>query len=194
MQKLTREDLMSLEQYAVHRPEFRKAVMQHKKPRIVQIGPHVTLHFEDRLIVQYQIQEMLRVERIFEPHGIQEELDAYNPLIPDGKNWKATMMVEFPDPEVRRVELAKLIGIEDRTWVRVGAHEKVYAVADEDLDRENDTKTSSVHFLRFELTDEMVRDARAGAAIHVGIDHENYRAKVELQPASRESLVHDLLN
>ncbi|MGF1644118.1 MAG: DUF3501 family protein [Thiotrichales bacterium] len=194
MQKLTREDLMSLEQYAVTRPEFRRTVMAHKKPRNIAVGPSVTLHFEDRLIVQYQVQEMLRVERIFEAAGIQEELEAYNPLIPDGTNFKATMMVEFPDPEERKVELSRLIGIEDVTYVQIGAHARSYAIADEDLERENDTKTSSVHFLRFELSPEMINSARDGETILVGIDHANYRHEVELGAESRGSLIKDLVN
>ncbi|MGF1547161.1 MAG: DUF3501 family protein [Thiotrichales bacterium] len=194
MHKLTREDLMSLEQYAVTRPEFRRTVMAHKKPRNIAVGPSVTLHFEDRLIVQYQIQEMLRVERIFEAAGIEEELDAYNPLIPDGSNWKTTMMVEFPDPDERKIELSRLIGVEDKTYVQVGEHPRSYAIADEDLERENDTKTSSVHFLRFELSPEMIASARTGALIRVGIDHPNYCHEIALAEDSRASLMKDLAN
>ena len=193
MNKLTRENLYSLEQYAQARPEFRQRVLAHKKNRQVPIGPNATLYFEDALTVQYQIQEMLRIERIFESEGIKDELDAYNPLIPDGSNWKATFMVEFPDVEERRVELARLIGVEDKVWVQVSGHDRVYAIADEDLERENAEKTSSVHFVRFELTPAMVAAVRSGAAISVGIDHENYRFVVEpVHPAVRDSLAADL--
>jgi hypothetical protein len=174
MSKLTREDLFSLEQYAEARPEFRARVMAHKRNRQLPIGPNATLYFEDRLTMQYQIQEMLRAERIFEAAGIQEELDAYNPLIPDGSNWKATLMVELPDIEERKVRLAELIGIEQRVWMQVADFDRVYAIADEDLDRETEEKTSSVHFLRFELTPEMVAAVKAGAAVSAGIDHARY--------------------
>ncbi len=192
MTQLAREDLMSLEQYAERRDEMRKQVMEEKKARRIQVGPHVTMHFENRLIMQYQIQEMLRAEKIFEADGIQEELDAYNPLIPDGKNWKATMMIEFPDPEVRAKELSRLIGIDEKTWVQINDFEKVYAIANEDLERTTEEKTSSVHFMRFELTDEMIAAAKSGAPIRVGIDHENYRYQTEITGASRESLLADL--
>jgi Protein of unknown function (DUF3501) len=193
MNKLTRDDLYSLEKYAQARPEFRKRVLEHKKARQVPIGPNATLYFEDALTVQYQIQEMLRVERIFEAEGIEDELGAYNPLIPDGSNWKATFMVEFPDVEERKLELARLIGIEDRIWVQVSGHDRVFAIADEDLDRENAEKTSSVHFVRFELAPAMVASVKSGAAISIGIDHENYRYAVEpVQPAVRDSLAADL--
>ena len=179
MEKLTRSDLYSLEQYAEIRPEFRARVMAHKQNRKLPIGPVATLYFEDRLTVQYQIQEMLRVERIFEAAGIEEELAAYNPLIPDGANWKATLMIEEPDVDKRRQLLAGLVGIEDSVWVKVEGHERVYAAADEDLDRDTDEKTSSVHFLRFELSPAMVKEAKAGAAIGFGIDHASYRHLVE---------------
>ncbi|MGV6859587.1 MAG: DUF3501 family protein [bacterium] len=192
MAKLTREDLMSLEEYANVRADFRSKVMEHKKPRRIMVGPHVTIHFENRLIMQYQIQEMLRIERIFEAEGIQEELDTYNPMIPDGTNLKATMMIEFPDPEVRAEELRKLIGIDRKTYVKVGDHEKVFAISNEDLERENEEKTSSVHFLRFELSPDVIKDAIAGAPLEVGIDHENYQHSVVLNDASRQSLVGDL--
>jgi len=193
MTKLTREDLYSLEEYAEVRPQFRADVMAHKKTRQVPIGPDATLYFEDALTMKYQVQEMLRIERIFEQEGIEEELAAYNPLIPDGTNWKATFMVEIPDVEERRKRLATLIGIEDRVWVQVAGHDRAYAIADEDLEREDADKTSSVHFLRFELTAEMVAAAKAGAAIGMGIDHENYRHEIEaLSAAVRDSLVHDL--
>jgi hypothetical protein len=179
MEKLTRGDLYSLEQYAELRPEFRARVMAHKQNRKLPIGPVATLYFEDRLTIQYQIQEMLRVERIFEAAGIEDELAAYNPLIPDGANWKATLMLEEPDVDKRRQLLAGLVGIEDSVWVKVDGHERVYALADEDLDRDTDEKTSSVHFLRFEMNPAMVREAKAGAALGFGIDHANYRHRVE---------------
>lgn len=193
MSKLARADLYSLEQYAEVRTEFRARVMAHKRHRIVALGPHATVHFEDRLTMQYQIQEMLRVERIFDKEGIEEELAAYNPLVPDGANWKATFMVEFDDPDERRRELAKLIGIEDKVWVKVAGMNPVFAVADEDLDRENEEKTSSVHFLRFELTPDMVRAVKHGAAVSAGVDHPAYRHAVEPLPAGvRDSLAADL--
>ena len=191
--RLAPSDLMSLEQYARVRAEFRGRVLAHKRDRTLQCGPNATLCFEDRLTVQYQVQEMLRIERIFEPEGIQDELDAYNPLIPDGANWKATLLVEFPDVEERRTALARLRGIEDRCWVQVAGHPRVYAIADEDLERENDEKTSAVHFLRFELLPAMAAAAKAGAAISVGIDHEHYRHAIDpLSEASRASLAADL--
>lgn len=191
--KLKADDLYSLEQYSKLRSEFRAKVMDHKTHRTLHIGPNVTWIFEDRTTVQYQVQEMLRVERIFEQAGIQDELDAYNPLIPDGSNWKATFLLEFPEVEQRRRELARLIGIEDRCWAQVEGFERVYAIADEDLERENDEKTSSVHFLRFELTAAMVAAAKKGGAIHLGVDHENYRhALSPLPESSRASLAADL--
>ncbi|MCG6942261.1 MAG: DUF3501 family protein [Thiohalocapsa sp.] len=192
MQALTREDLFSLEQYAEQRPDFRAKVMAHKQSRRVPIGAHAALYFEDRLTMQYQIQEMLRVERIFEPAGIQDELDAYNPLIPDGDNWKATFMIEFDDVDERRDALARLIGIEDAVWVQVGDGDKVYAIADEDLERENDDKTSSVHFLRFQLPAATVGAAKAGAPVRMGIDHAQYRYETVLDDAQRAALVADL--
>lgn len=193
MQKLTRADLYSLEQYAEQRPDMRAQVMAHKKNRKVHIGPVATLYFEDRMTMQYQIQEMLRVERIFEAAGIEEELGAYNPLIPDGSNWKATFMIEEPDVEKRPALLASLIGIEDRVWVRIDGNEQVFAVADEDMDRESEEKTSAVHFLRFELSEKMVADLQQGAALGTGIDHPHYG--YELEPVAapvRESLLADL--
>lgn len=192
MSHLTRDSLMPLERYAKERPQFRARVMEHKKNRTVPLGQHVTLIFEDELTIQYQIQEMLRAERIFEEAGIQEELDAYTPLIPDGANWKATMMIEYPDIEERRIMLAKLIGIEDRVWVQVAGHERVYAIADEDLERETAEKTSSVHFLRFELTPTMVSKLKAGAALGMGIDHPAYGVSAEISKAIRDSLAGDL--
>jgi len=191
--KLRPEDLFSLEQYAKQRPEFRPKVIAHKRNRTLQVGPNATWLFEDRLTVQYQVQEMLRIERIFEAEGIADELAAYNPLIPDGSNWKVTLLIEFPDSAERRVALAKMKGIEDRCWVRVAGHERVFAIADEDLERENEEKTSSVHFLRFELTPAMVAAAQGGAAIAIGMDHDAYRHAIDPLPqAARDALVRDL--
>ncbi|MBM0107023.1 DUF3501 family protein [Steroidobacter sp. S1-65] len=190
--RLSRADLMSLEQYSTGRKEFRARVLEHKRHRSVAIGPNATWAFEDRLTIQYQVQEMLRVERIFEAAGIQDELDAYNPLIPDGSNWKATFLIEFPDPEERKQRLAALKGIEDRCWVQVGDADRVFAIADEDLERENEEKTSSVHFLRFELSAEMVARAKSGGTLQVGIEHPNYNYEVQLSEAQRASLTADL--
>ena len=187
-----RDSLLSLEAYAKQRSQFRAKVMEHKKRRAVHLGGNVTLQFEDELTVRYQVQEMLRIERIFEEEGIQHELDAYNPLVPDGGNWKATMMLEYPDPEERRRMLALLKGIERRVWVQVGELERVYALADEDLERENEEKTSSVHFLRFELATAMRERLRGGAAVRIGVDHPQYRAEVELAPEVRAALASDL--
>ena len=193
MQKLTRDDLYSLEEYAGKRPDIRARVMAHKKNRKIHIGPVATLYFEDRMTMQYQIQEMLRVERIFEADGIQEELDAYNPLIPDGSNWKATFMIEEPDVEKRPGLLSRLIGIEDRVWVRIDGNEQVFAIADEDMDRDTAEKTSSVHFMRFELSEKMIADIRQGAALGDGIDHLHYRYEVEpVAEPIRVSLLGDL--
>lgn len=192
MDKLTSEDLYTLEAYARSREEYRARVMEHKKHRRLLLGDHVLLLFEDRLTIQYQVQEMLRVERIFEPAGIAEELAAYNPLIPDGCNWKATMMIQFEDPEERRVALERLVGIEDRVWVRVDEHPAVTAIADEDLERATDTKTSSVHFLRFELTQAMRDSLKQGASLSAGISHPAYDARVEVSEAVCESLIADL--
>jgi hypothetical protein len=193
MQKLSRESLMTLEAYAKARKEFRARVIAHKKPRTVHLGENVTLIFEDRLTIQYQVQEMLRVEKIFEEQGIQDEIDAYNPLIPDGRNFKATMLIEYEDANERKSALALLRGIEDRTWVQVEGLQKVYAIADEDLDRENEEKTSSVHFLRFELTDEMADSLKYGMTLGMGIDHPHYRAAIEPVPAPvRDALLKDL--
>ncbi len=189
---LTRDDLFSLEKYSSIKDEYRAKVMQHKKYRQVPIGDHATLYFEDALTMQYQIQEMLRLERIFEADAIQEELDVYNPLIPDGSNWKATFMVEYEDVEERKKALAKLTGIEDTIWVKVGNFDKVFSIANEDLDRTEPDKTSAVHFMRFELTPEMVAAAKQGAAIRAGIDHPAYKMEVELPQAKRDSLAADL--
>lgn len=193
MKKLNREDLFSLEKYAEVRPQFRAQVMAHKQNRQVSIGPNATLYFEDRMTMQYQVQEMLRIERIFETQGINDELAAYNPLIPDGSNWKATFMVEFPDVEERRVALKRLKGVENRVWARVAGFEPVRPIADEDLEREDEEKTSSVHFLRFELAPDMVRAVKQGAAISMGIDHPAYTHQVDPVPAAtRDSLAQDL--
>lgn len=192
MQKLSIRDLFSLERYARERPQFRAKVMDHKRARQLAVGPHTTWLFEDRLTVHYQVQEMLRAERIFEPEGIEEELESYNPLIPDGQNLKVTLLIEFPDEQERRRELAKLKGVEDRCWVQVKGYDRVLAIADEDLDRENDEKTSSVHFLRFELTQPMIAALRAGSDLSVGVDHEQYRhALTPVSDATRKALVAD---
>ena len=194
MGAITAESLMSLEQYAKARKGFRERVLAHKKNRTVQLGEHVTLVFEDELTMRYQIQEMLRVERIFEEAGIRDELDAYNPLVPDGSNWKATMLIEYPDSEERRVALEKLIGVEDRVWVKVAGQLPIYAIADEDLDRENEDKTSAVHFLRFELPGPIKQALRDGAALSVGVDHPNYSATMGQAPAgTADSLLKDLV-
>jgi len=193
MQHLNRDNLYSLEQYAAMRSEFRAKVMAHKKDRQVHLGPHATLYFEDYLTMQYQVQEMLRIERIFEAEGIEEELATYNPLIPDGANWKATFMVEYGDVEERKVALAGMVGIEDRIWVQVAGNDKVWAIADEDLERDTEEKTSSVHFLRFELTPEMAAAVKSGAAIGMGIDHPAYTQEVPAVPDNvRAALAADL--
>ncbi len=193
VQKLTRADLYSLEQYAQLRADFRKQVIEHKKNRVVRVGPNAALYFEDRLTMQYQVQEMLRAERIFEAAGIAEELDAYNPLIPDGSNWKATFMLEYPEIEARRAALERLKGIERRVWMRVVGFDRVWAIADEDLPRENDAKTSSVHFLRFELSDAMRQAVAHGADIAAGIDHAEYDHAVDPIPRPvRDALAKDL--
>jgi len=193
MAHITRESLWTLERYARERESFRAQVIAHKKDRKVFLGEAVLLEFEDELTMRYQIQEMLRAEKIFEERGIQEEIEAYDPLIPDGRNFKATMMIEYADIEERRKALARLRGIEDRVWVRVQNDEKVYAIADEDLERETDEKTSSVHFLRFELTDAMAGALKTGAALAIGIDHPQYTVQVNPVPENvRASLVKDL--
>lgn len=192
MNKLQAADLMTLEAYAKARPVMRQQVIAHKKDRTVALGDHITLLFEDDITVRYQVQEMLRVERIFEEDGIRDELNAYNPLIPDGSNWKATLLIEYPDVEERRVMLARLKGVEDRVWVQVEAHERVNAIADEDLERENDEKTSSVHFLRFELTAAMKTALAAGSRLAMGVDHADYSVGIEATPATRAALLRDL--
>jgi hypothetical protein len=192
MEKLATADLMSLEQYARERSAFRARVLRHKGERQLAVGPHATWCFEDRLTVQYQVQEMLRAERIFEPEGILDELAAYNPLIPDGRNWKVTLLLEY-DPSERPAALARLRGVEDRCWVQVADHARVYAIADEDLERENAEKTSAVHFLRFELEAAMIASLKGGAALAAGVDHEHYRHAVDpLAPAQRRALLADL--
>lgn len=193
MQKLSREDLLSLEQYAVERVAFRDRVMAHKKHRRMELGTNAALYFEDRLTMQYQVQEMLRIERIFEAAGIDEELSTYNPLIPDGCNWKATFMVEFPEEELRREMLSQLVGIEDRVYVHVADFDRVFAIADEDLERADEHKTSAVHFLRFELPTEQIAALKRGSALIAGIDHNNYRVEVgSVDDLIRQSLVNDL--
>lgn len=192
MNKLSVGDLLSLERYARERPDFRNRVLEHKRDRKLHVGANATWLFEDRLTIQYQVQEMLRAERIFEPEGIQEELGSYNPLIPDGTNWKATLLIEFPEENERRQRLTQLKGIEDRCWVQVVGHERVFAIADEDLERENEEKTSAVHFLRFELTPAMITTLRGGAELAAGIDHESYNQTVSPVPKStRAALLAD---
>ena len=192
MAAISRDSLLSLEAYAKSRKDFRAGVIAHKKNRTLSLGEHVTLMFEDELTIRYQIQEMLRIEKTFEEEGIQDELDAYNPLVPDGANLKATMMIEYDDPIERKRELARLIGIEDKVYLQVDGFDRVYAIADEDLERENDEKTSSVHFLRFEFAPAMIDGMKKGAAVAVGIDHANYRARVdEVAPAVQTALVRD---
>jgi uncharacterized protein DUF3501 len=191
--KITRDSLFTLEAYARERPAFRARVLEHKKPRTVHVGEHVTLLFEDELTIRYQIQEMLRIEKTFEEGGIQDELDVYNPLVPDGSNWKATMLIEYEDVEERKRALARLQGIEKRIWVRVEDAEPVYAIADEDLDRAHPEKTASVHFLRFELTPGMVSALKSGAALAIGVDHPQYSAALDpVAETTRKALIADL--
>ena len=189
---IERDSLLSLEAYAKQRGQFRAQVMEHKKRRTVHVGAHVTLQFEDELLIRYQIQEMLRIERIFEEDGIQGELEAYNPLVPDGGNWKATMFIEYPDVEERKRMLARLKGIEARTWVQAEGGERVYAIADEDLERENEEKTAAVHFVRFEVSPAMKEALRRGARLSIGVDHPEYRAAVDASAEQRASLLEDL--
>jgi hypothetical protein len=193
VKKLTRQDLMPLEQYASERKRLRSEVLAHKQLRNVQVGPNMTWCFEDCTTIRYQVLEMLRAERIFESEGIQAEIDAYNPLIPDGSNWKVTLLLEFPDPQLRRTALEKLIGVEDRCWIRVSEMERVFAVADEDMERENDEKTSAVHFLRFELSPSMAEAMKGDASLSIGVDHEEYRHVLSPVPRPvRDSLRLDL--
>ncbi len=193
MPHIARDSLLSLEAYARGREAIRRQVIEHKKERTVRLGDHITLQFEDETTIRYQVQEMLRIERIFEEQGIRGELEAYNPLIPDGGNWKATMMIEYPEVEERRRMLARLKGAEERVWVQVEGCARVYAIADEDLERENEEKTSSVHFLRFELTEEMRKALKYGVGLSMGVDHPAYQATLDPVPAAiRTSLVGDL--
>ena len=190
---IDRGSLMSLEAYARERASFRAKVIEHKKHRSVALGEHLTLLFEDELTIRYQVQEMLRIERIFEEDGIRHELDAYNPLVPDGANWKATMLIEYPDAEERRQMLARLKGIENRVWVKIGGDERIYAIADEDLERENEEKTSSVHFLRFELGPTAGARLREGAVLAMGVDHPAYQSALDpVPPETRAALTRDL--
>lgn len=193
MPRITRESLMTLEAYHKARPEFRRKVIAHKKRRSVPLGEHVTLLFEDELTIRYQVQEMLRIEKIFEEDGIVHELESYNPLVPDGRNLKATMLIEYEDPAVRAAALRRLRGIERRVWVQVEGSPKVYAIADEDLERENDEKTSAVHFLRFELSDEMAAALKYGVTLSIGVDHPEYSATASPVPTdTRDALAADL--
>ena len=194
MTNLKREDLMSLEEYSGKRADFRKQVLEHKKARKVALGDHATLYFEDELTIRYQIQEMLRIEKIFEAEAIEEELGAYNPLIPDGSNWKATFMIEYGDAEERAKVLATLCGVEDKVWVQVEGFEKSYAIANEDMERSTDEKTSAVHFMRFELTTDMSKAIKENKAISMGIDYDGFNQLVNpIADASRASLMNDLL-
>lgn len=190
--KITPDSLMSLEAYSKWRKQHQAEVIAHRKLRSVRLGEHITLQFESELTMRYQVQEMLRIEKIFEEEGIQAEVDAYAPLVPDGSNWKATLLLEYPDVNERRRELARLIGVEDRMFVEVEGHPRVYAIADEDLERENDEKTSSVHFLRFELPTAMRDSVKAGAGVKAGCDHTNYPAHVQVAPETLASLAGDL--
>ncbi len=194
MSKLTRKDLYSLEEYSEMREEFRKKIIAHKENRRLEIGDNILLLFEDKLIMQYQVQEMLKAEKIFDAAGIDEELDAYNPLIPDGTNWKATMMIQYPDVDERQEMLTQLIGIEDLIWMQISGHDKIYAIADEDLERDTEVKTSAVHFMRFELDNDMIASLKTNATISAGVEHKNYQRTVDpVQNNLRDSLVNDLV-
>ena len=194
MRHLTRDDLWSLEEYATRRAEFRAEVMAHKKNRQLALGEHARLYFEDATTIRYQIQEMLRIERVFEAEGIEEELSAYNPLIPDGHNWKATLMIEIPDPAQRALRLGEMIGIEDQVWLQVADMDRIVPIADEDLDRTTADKTASVHFLRFEVTPEQINALKDGATLYAGIDHPSYLLdRYEVRSTIRDSLVEDLV-
>ena len=190
--KITRDSLLTLEAYSKYRKAHKADVIAHRKLRSVPLGEHITLQFESELTVRYQIQEMLRIEKVFEEEGIEQEIGAYAPLMPDGANWKATMMIEYPDINERKRELARLIGVEDRMFVEVEGHARVYAIADEDMDRENEEKTSAVHFVRFEFTPAMVAAVKAGAGVKLGCDHRNYPAHVPIAPETLASLAGDL--
>lgn len=191
-QEITRADLMSLEEYAEQRDQFRQQVMAHKKNRQVALGPNSTLYFEDRLTLLYQIQEMLRIEKVFEADGINDELEAYNPMIPSGSNFKATYMIEYADAVVRAAQLEKLVGIEDLVWMQIGDHDKIWSIADEDLERSTATKTSAVHFMRFEVSDAMRKELKQGASWKIGVQHPLYSYDYEVSGATRESLLQDL--
>ncbi len=192
MKNLTRDDLFSLEEYANKRQDYRASVLEHKKNRQVALGENATLYFEDRMTIQYQIQEMLRIEKIFEADGINEELSAYNPLIPEGKNLKATFMIEYSDAEERQRVLETLGGIEEKVWIQVEGFDKVYAIADEDMDRNRDEKTSAVHFMRFEFSDEMIAALKSGKALSMGIDYEGFMQKVSpIDSNTQQALVND---
>lgn len=190
--QLTRNDLWSLEEYSEQRPEFRQQIMQHKKARKVAIGPNTMLYFEDRLTLKYQIQEMLRIEKVFDAAGINEELEVYNPMMPTGKNWKATFMIEFTDVAERAIKLEQMLRIEDLVWVQVKGFDKVWAIADEDLDRSNDTKTSAVHFMRFELSDDMISSLKEHKDLLMGIEHKVYTHSVNVNADTCQSLINDL--
>jgi hypothetical protein len=190
--EITRKDLMSLEQYAEKRPAFRQEVLQHKKNRQVALGPNTTLYFEDRLTLLYQIQEMLRIEKVFEADGINEELEVYNPMIPTGRNFKATFMIEYTDAEIRAIQLEKMVGIEDLVWMQIDGFEKVWCIADEDLDRSNATKTSAVHFMRFEINDEIAASLKAGAQWVIGVQHPAYTYEYQVEGDTRTCLFNDL--
>jgi hypothetical protein len=192
MPRIARESLMTLEAYSKARPEFRKQVIAHKKRRSVPLGEHVTLLFEDELTIRYQVQEMLRIEKIFEEDGIAHELDSYNPLIPDGRNLKATMLIEYADETERRAALATLKGVEQRVWLQVEGSARVWPIADEDMERENEDKTSAVHFMRWELTEEMAAALKYGVSLTMGVDHPNYTARLQLPPETRGALAADL--
>ena len=190
--QITRNDLMSLEQYAEKRPEFRRQVLEHKKTRQLALGPNATLYFEDRLTLLYQIQEMLRIEKVFEADGINEELEAYNPMIPTGRNFKATFMIEYTDAEVRAAQLEKLVGIEDLVWIQIAGFDKIWSIADEDLERSTENKTSAVHFMRFEISDEMAGALKQGADWHIGVQHPLYTYEQEISGGYRDNLINDL--
>jgi hypothetical protein len=193
MSKLTRKDLYSLEEYTEMRDEFRKKIITHKENRRLELGDNILLLFEDKLIMQYQIQEMLKAEKIFDAAGIDEELNAYNPLIPDGSNWKATMMIQYTDVDERQKMLTQLIGIENLVWMQIADHEKIYAIADEDLERNTEEKTSAVHFMRFELDSDMITALKKGATISAGVEHENYQRTISpIKNNIRDSLVDDI--
>lgn len=193
MQKLTRKDLYSLEEYTEMRDDFRKKMIAHKEDRRLELGENILMMFEDRLIMQYQVQEMLKAEKIFEAEGIEEELGAYNPLIPDGTNWKATMLIQYTDVEERQQKLSQLIGIENKIWMQVEGFDKVFAIADEDLERDTEEKTSAVHFMRYELDNDMITAVKTGAAISAGVEHENYQAIMNpIVSNIRDSLASDL--